>query len=377
MKKKILIVLSYLLVAALAVTGTLYVTGGYSKLDEIEALIENCFIGEADMAAVEDAAAQAMVSATNDRWSYYLSAEEYETHLEQVNNAYVGIGITIQSEGEEGYRIVDVSAGGPAEEAGLQIDDLLIRAEDQDLRQLDVEDVRDIVKGKEGTTVSIQVLRKGEVRSFNVERRSVETPVATYEMVTDTVGLITIANFDSRCAEESIAAIEELQKQGAKKLIFDVRYNPGGYAHELVDLLDYLLPEGDLFRTVRYDGKENVDTSDEKYLDMPMAVLVNANSYSAAEFFAAALQEYEAAVIVGQQTVGKGYFQTTFVLEDGSALALSIGEYYTPKGVNLAGIGITPDVEVEMTEEQEAGLYYGTLATEDDPQLQAAMEALK
>lgn len=377
MKKKILIVLSYLLVAALAVTVTLYVTGGYSKLDEIEALIENCFIGEADMAAVEDAAAQAMVSATNDRWSYYLSAEEYETHLEQVNNAYVGIGITIQVEDGEGYRITQVTAGGPAEEAGLEIDDLLINADGQDLRQLDVEAVRDIVKGKEGTTVSIQVLRKGEVRSFNVERRSVETPVATYEMVTDTVGLITIANFDSRCAEESIAAIEELQKQGAKKLIFDVRYNPGGYAHELVDLLDYLLPEGDLFRTVRYDGKENVDTSDEKYLDMPMAVLVNANSYSAAEFFAAALQEYEAAVIVGQQTVGKGYFQTTFVLEDGSALALSIGEYYTPKGVNLAGIGITPDVEVEMTEEQEAGLYYGTLATEDDPQLQAAMEALK
>lgn len=377
MKKKILIILSYLLVAAVAVTGTLYFTGGYSKLDEIEALIENCFIGEVDMAAVEDAAANAMVSATNDRWSYYLSAEEYETHLERVNNAYVGIGITIQLEEEEGYRITQVTAGGPAEEAGLEIDDLLINADGEDLRQLDIEAVRDIVKGKEGTNVSLKVLRKGEVRSFNVERRSVETPVATYEMVTDTIGLVTIANFDSRCAEESIAAIEALQKQGAKKLIFDVRYNPGGYAHELVDLLDYLLPEGDLFRTVRYDGKENVDTSDANYLDMPMAVLVNANSYSAAEFFAAALQEYEAAVIVGQQTVGKGYFQTTYVLEDGSALALSIGEYYTPKGVNLAGTGITPDVEVEMTEEQEAGLYYGTLTPEEDPQIQAAIAALK
>lgn len=377
MKKKILIVLSYLLVAALAVTGTLYFTGGYSKLDEIEALIENCFIGEADMAAVEDAAANAMVAATNDRWSYYLTAEEYQTHLEQVNNAYVGIGITIQLEEGAGYRIVDVTTGGPAEEAGLEVDDLLINADDQDLRQLDIEAVRDIVKGKEGTTVSLQVLRKGEVRSFNVQRRSVETPVATYEMLNDTVGLITIANFDDRCAEESIAAIEALKKQGAKKLIFDVRYNPGGYAHELVELLDYLLPEGDLFRTVRYDGKENVDTSDASYLNMPMAVLVNANSYSAAEFFAAALQEYEAAVIVGQQTVGKGYFQTTYVLEDGSALALSIGEYYTPKGVNLAGTGITPDVEVEMTEEQEAGLYYGTLTPEEDPQLQAAIAALK
>lgn len=377
MKKKIQIVLSYLLVAALAVMGTLYFTGGYSKMNEIEGLIDQYFIGEVDMEAVEDAAANAMVAATNDRWSYYLNAEEYQKHLEQVNNAYVGIGITIQAEDGEGYRIVDITAGGPAEEAGLEVDDLLIRADDQDLRELDVDAVREIVKGKEGTKVSLQVLRKGEVRSFNVERRSVETPVATYEMLSDTIGLITIENFDSRCAEESIAAIEALQKLGAKKLIFDVRYNPGGYAHEMVELLDYLLPEGDLFRTVRFDGKENVDTSDENYLDMPMAVLVNANSYSAAEFFAAALQEYEAAVIVGEQTVGKGYFQAAFVLKDGSSLSLSIGEYYTPKGVNLAGIGITPDVEVEMTDEQKAGLYYGTLAPEDDPQLQAAMEALK
>lgn len=377
MKKKLFSLFTYFLVALLTATVVVHFQVGYSKLDEISGLIENCFIGEVDMAAVEDAAAEAMVSATNDRWSYYLTAEEYQTHLEQVNNAYVGIGITIQSEGEEGYRIVDVTAGGPAEEAGLEIDDLLIRADDQDLRQLEVEAVREIVKGKEGTTVSVQVLRKGEVRSFNVTRRSVETPVATFEMLNETVGLITIANFDTRCAEESIAAIESLQKLGAKKLIFDVRYNPGGYAHELVELLDYLLPEGDLFRTVRYDGRENVDTSDENYLDMPMAVLVNANSYSAAEFFAAALQEYEAAVIVGQQTVGKGYFQSTYVLEDGSALALSIGEYYTPKGVNLAGVGITPDVSVEMTEEQEVGLYYGTLAPEEDPQLQAAIAALR
>ena len=195
-------------------------------------------------------------------------------------------------------------------------------------------------------------------------------------MLTDKIGLVTIENFDERCAEESIAAIETLLKNGAEKLIFDVRNNPGGYASELVKLLDYLLPEGDLFRTVRYDGKEHVDTSDADCLELPMAVLVNTSSYSAAEFFAAALREYEAATVVGEQTVGKGYFQSTYQLSDGSAVALSIGKYFTPKGVSLAENGITPDVVVTVDEETAQGIYYGTLTPEEDPQIQAAIKAL-
>ena len=135
--------------------------------------------------------------------------------------------------------------------------------------------------------------------------------MATYRMLENKIGLVTIENFDDRCASESKEAIEQLLQDGAEKLIFDVRHNPGGYAHELVELQDYLLPEGELFRTVRYDGQEHVDTSDAECLEIPMAVLVNASSYSAAEFFAAALREYEAAVVVGEQTVGKGYFQST------------------------------------------------------------------
>jgi len=188
---------------------------------------------------------------------------------------------------------------------------------------------------------------------------------------------VTIYNFDDRCAEESIAAIEALLEQGAEKLIFDVRNNGGGYAHEMVALLDYLLPSGDLFRTVNYAGKESVDTSDEQWLDMPMAVLVNSESYSAAEFFAAALSEYEAATVVGQQTSGKGYFQNTFKLNDGSAVGLSTGKYFTPLGESLEGVGITPDVVVEVDAETEAAIYYGTIDSADDPQIQAAVEALK
>ena len=383
MKQRLMDFGSHLLVAVLATVTTLavvqYQTGGLvpSKLEELESLIEEKFIGEADLTEAEDAAAEAMVKATGDRWSYYIPAAEYETYREQMDNAYVGVGITIQEEPGQGFRILEVVPGGPGEEAGLQVKDLLVRVKDQDIRNADVQEVRSLVKGTAGTFVNMTVLREGEEKTFSVERRKVETPVATYELLEGGIGLITIANFDSRCAEESIAAIEALRQQDARKLIFDVRHNPGGFADELVELLDYLLPEGDLFRTVRYDGKEHVDKSDKDFLDMPMAVLVNADSYSAAEFFAAALREYDAAIVVGEQTVGKGYFQTTYTLSDGSAVALSIGKYYTPKGVSLAENGVTPDVVVPVEDETAAEIYYGTLEPLEDPQILAAINALK
>ena len=383
MKEKLLHFGSYVLVAVLATVLTLtmvHLDIGLrpSKLDQLEDLITDKFIGEADPEKLEDAAAEAMVKATADRWSYYIPASEYEAYLEQAENAYVGVGMTIQvTEDSSGFLILDVVPGGPAEEAGLQIKDLLIRVGDTDVRSLTVEEVRDLVKGKEGTTVSLTVFRQGTNQTFSVERRKVQTPVASFEMLDGNIGLVTIANFDERCAEEAIAAIETLLDNGAEKLIFDVRHNPGGFADELVELLDYLLPEGELFRTVRYDGQEHVDTSDADCLEIPMAVLVNASSYSAAEFFAAALREYEAAVVVGEQTVGKGYFQTTYQLSDGSAVSLSVGKYFTPNGVSLAQTGVTPDVMVPVEEETAVEIYYGTLPPEKDPQIQAAIKALK
>lgn len=383
MKKKILFFGSYVLVALLATVVTLtmvnYEVGLVpTKLEQLEDLILERFIGEADQEAMEDAAADAMVNATGDRWSYYIPASEYEAYEEQMDNAYVGVGITIQvGEEGEGFYIMAVNAGGPAEEAGLMVGDLLIRVDDQDVRGMDTTEVRNLVRGEEGTFVDMTVLRKGDARKIAVERRRVQTPVAEYEMLGNNVGLVTIYNFDSRCADETITAIETLLGNGAEKLIFDVRHNPGGYAHELVEVLDYLLPEGELFRAVSYTGEENIDYSDEDYLDVPMAVLVNAGSYSAAEFFAAALSEYEAAVVVGEPTTGKGYFQQTYRLSDGSAVALSVGKYYTPKGVSLADVGIVPDKIVTVDEETDSAIYYGTLAPEEDPQIQAALALLK
>ena len=379
MKDKLLRFLSYVVVAMLATAITLQMTmkTGTGKLDRLENLIQERYIGEADGEAMEDAAAAAMVKATGDRWSYYIPASQYEAHKEQSENAYVGIGITIQqAEDGSGFLIVMVNQNGPAQEAGVQVNDLLIAVEDQDVREMTADQVRELIRGEAGTKVSLTVMRQGEHQTLAVERRRIESAVATGQMLTDGIGLVKISNFDERCASESIAVIQKLQQEGAKKIIFDVRNNPGGYAEELVKLLDYLLPEGDLFRSVSYDGTEKVDTSDADCLDMPMAVLINGSSYSAAEFFAAALQEYQAATIVGEPTVGKGVYQTTISLGDGSAVALSTGKYFTPKGNSLTDVGVIPDVRVDVDEETAEKIYYGTLGYADDLQIQAAIQVL-
>lgn len=379
MKNKLLRFLSYVVVAMLATAITLQMTvkTGTGKLDRLENLIQERYIGEADGEAMEDAAAAAMVKATGDRWSYYIPASQYEAHKEQSENAYVGIGITIQqAEDGSGFLIVMVNQDGPAQEAGIQVNDLLIAVEDQDVREMTADQVRELIRGEAGTKVSLTVMRQGEHQTLAVERRRIESAVATGQMLADGIGLVKISNFDERCASESIAAIQKLQQEGARKIIFDVRNNPGGYAEELVKLLDYLLPEGDLFRSVSYDGTEKVDTSDADCLDMPMAVLINGSSYSAAEFFAAALQEYQAAAIVGEPTVGKGVYQTTISLGDGSAVALSTGKYFTPKGNSLTDVGVIPDVRVDVDEETAEKIYYGTLGYADDLQIQAAIQVL-
>ena len=367
--------LSYVLVAAVSAAVAFALPRDGGKLDRLDNLIEERFIGESDRQARLDAAANAMVDSTGDRWSYYMSAEEYALQQEQSENAFVGVGITIAQE-DSGFQILAVSPGSGAAEAGLAPEDLLVEVDGQDVRQADLAQVRALVTGKEGTTVKLGLVRDGKSLTYTVQRRRIETPVADWQMLSQNAALVRIYNFDSRCAQETIAAIEEALAAGAGQIVFDVRGNPGGYASELVAVLDYLLPEGELFRTVRYDGKEQVDMSDESCLDIPMAVLVNRHSYSAAEFFAAALAEYDAAIVVGEQTVGKGYFQLTYPLGDGSAVALSVGKYFTPKGLSLADTGITPDVEVTLSSQQEAALSAGTLAPEEDPGILQALEAL-
>ena len=379
---KLLKLMSYILVATLASAATFAVMAfeprnGYDKLDELRALIDEKFVGDFDWKTAEDAAAAGLIEGIGDRWSYYMSAERYETYLEQMNNSYVGVGITVTEREDKYLDILEVTKGGPAEGAGIEPGGVVIRVGDQDISEIGINGATGLIKGEEGTEVTLTIRYDGEDREFTMTRAYFEITVAWGRMLEDGIGLVTIENFDGRCADETLAAIEELRAQGAEKLIFDVRNNPGGYVSELCEILDYLLPEGPLFHSEYYDGKTSVIDSDADCLDIPMAVLINAESISAAEFFAAALDEYDAAVTVGQQTIGKGYFQQSYKLADGSAVGLSVGRYTTPNGVCLADVGLTPDVSVEVSEELFWQIYYGNVSWQEDPQVQAALEVLK
>ena len=384
-RPQIITFLSYILVAVAASTLTLALTltttqnpTGQSKLDVLQQLIDDRFIGEVDITKLEDMAANAMIQSLGDRWSFYIPKSEMEGYEQQKNNAYVGIGVTItQMEDGSGLKVTQVTIGGSAEEAGVLAGDIITAVDGKSILEMTLDGVGQLIKGESGTQVVLTVLRNGEQMQITVTRRQIKMPVAVPTMLENNIGLIQIKNFNTNCTKETVAAIKLLQAQGAEKLIFDVRFNGGGYAHEMVALLDYLLPEGELFKTVDYTGKETVEKSNASYLDMPMAVLVNGSSYSAAEFFAAALDEYDAAVVVGEQTSGKGYFQVTYALPDGSAVALSVGKYYTPQGKSLEGVGITPEFVVPVDDKTAAGIYAGTIAPMDDPQILKAIEALE
>lgn len=373
-------ILSYVAVAALASAVTFFLCESSSgKLTQLQKLLESRFIGQADTVVLEDAAAKAMVSALGDRWSYYIPAASYEDYEKQQKNAYVGIGVTIRTrEDGLGFDVVQVEPGGAAQEAGILPGDILAEVDGQTVISLGIEGARELIRGKEGTAVTVAVLRGSQQLEFTLTRRTIQLAVATAQMLDENVGLVTINNFNEKCADEGKRAVEELLGQGAQALIFDVRNNPGGYVSELTELLDYLLPEGVLFRSVDYAGREEVKKSDAECVEIPMAVLVNSRSYSAAEFFAAALEEYDWAVVVGDPTCGKGYFQTTYRFSDGSAVGISIGKYFTPNGVSLAEAGgLVPEVLVEVEDETAELIYADALEPEEDPQLQAAVKALR
>lgn len=392
MKKSLILILSLLLSAAL-------LTGCFSfvrlredqrvesakdpaymdKLEEILALLEAKHVDGVDEDALGDYLAEAAISATGDRWSYYISAEDYASYLEQDNNAYVGIGITITltNEDDAGFTVKSVTADSPAYHAGIEIGDMLVAVEGQNAVELGMTETQQLVRGEEGTDVRLTILRGERTIDLTVTRARIETVIVEYEMLDGQIAYIKINNFDSNSARDTLAAVNRAQQENASAIVFDLRFNPGGHKNELVKILDALLPEGPLFRSVDYNGKEDVDYSDANCLELPMAVLINGDSYSAAEFFAAAMQEYDAAVIVGTQTCGKANYQQTFLLSDGSAIAISTGHYQTPNGVTLADCGVTPDEIVELSDEDYLALYYGLLDKAKDAQLQAALDALR
>ena len=348
------------------------------KLVEAADLIERSFIGTADREAMTDAAISAMVDSLGDRWSYYLTAESLARYRNYEHNRYDGLGVVVQASEDGGLTVYSVYRDSPAGEAGLQPGSRIVGVNGRDIRNSTLQEAMDLVSSAigEGEVELALLLPDGGEVSVTLVPGAVHTDPVSRELLPDGIGLVAIANFEDRSGEQAIAAVEDMAAQGAKGIIFDLRGNPGGQLRQLLLILDRLLPEGPLFISRDVDGKEETDYSDAECLELPMAVLVNGDTYSAAEFFAAALQEYGWATVVGEKTTGKGYAQVTLMLSDGSALHLSTVEYFTPQGNSLAGTGLTPDLAVELDPELLQSLYDDLLDAALDTQLEAARSCL-
>lgn len=346
--------------------------GRYKKLKEVADYVEAYFVGDYDEQALIDGAVAGYIDALGDRWSGYYSAEQTRALMEEDENSYVGVGISISyAEGSE-YQITSVTRGGPAQQAGIQPFDVLLAVDGVAVRDFATyDDMVSAVRGEAGTDVTLTVLRGEETLEVAVTRAEVYNEQIEIELLPGNVGYMSIAGFESNVDVEFAAKLQELIDQGATSLIFDVRFNPGGYVEVMCNMLDKLLPEGTIISMSYKEGKTQNYKSDADCVQMPMAVITNAYSISAAEFFAAALQEYGVATVVGESTGGKGFAQNLITLEDGSSINLSTARYYTPKGVSLAGVGITPDREVAMSEEDLYNFY--ELTHEQDVQLQEAI----
>lgn len=373
-------VLVTLLVTVLALFLAAWLTIGPEGLTLLEgmALVNTRFVGEYEKEEVLDSAMSGMISGLGDRWSYYLSPERYQAEQERRANSYVGIGVTVDYSSEEGLTIQAVTEGGPAQEAGLTPGEIITAVDGQSIAGDKRYEATELIQGKENTAVILTLLgTDGESREAEVTRRSIETDPVAYEMLENGTGYIRVENFFRRSADQVKAAVEDLQSQGAKALVFDMRDNGGGYLDELIPMLDSLLPEGPIFRTRSRSGTEKIEESDAECVGLPMAVLVNGDTYSAAEIFAAELQEWGAAVVVGTPTSGKGYSQQLYPLFNGGAVGISTAEYFTGEGKSLVGTGLTLDREYHLSQTDEARRQAGGLPLEEDGQLQAALELLE
>ena len=349
----------------------------YSKLKSVADIVDKYFVGEYEEADAIEVALAGYVAGLDDVWSAYYTAEQTASIAEDEANQYVGIGVTYSTAAESLYQITAVTPGGPADLAGILPGDKLLTAAGVDVNTLETgDDLAALVKGESGTQVTIVGDRAGEPLTFNITRDVIYTYSVTSRMLENNVGYIAIADFDSNVDDEFREHLTTLQEQGAKGFIFDVRNNPGGYVSVMHEMLDGLLPEGPVITMVDKAGEEMPLTSDADMLEMPMVVVTNEYSVSAAEFFAAALQEYDMATVVGTKTSGKGYSQQTFKLSDGSSVHISTTRYYTPKGNSLAETGVTPDLVVELPLEDLNLLLSGKLADADDEQLQSAIKAV-
>lgn len=341
------------------------------KADYIEQVMKAYYLEDIDDKAVEEGVYKGIVAGLGDPYSEYYTVEEYKAMIEENTGIYYGIGALVsQDVNTKIITVINPFKNQPADKAGMKKGDIIYKVDDEDITTQSVDEVVKKLKGEKGTVVKVTVYREDEGKyiDLKITRDEVNVPTVSYKLIDkkNKIGYVQISQFEQVTTKQFREAIKALKKKGMKAVVFDVRDNPGGMYDVVCEILDDLLGKGTLVYTMdKYENKQEV-TSDADALDMPMVVLQNGNSASASEIFAGAIQDFEAGEVVGTQSYGKGIVQTILPLSDGSAIKLTIEKYYTPKGVNIHGTGITPDKVVEYDAEAK-----------EDTQLKEALGILK
>lgn len=323
-----------------------------AKLNEIYEWMKIYYYEDFDKSDIQNALYDGLIGGLDDPYSVYYTQEEYKDLMVSTSGTYYGIGAGLKQDKETmQVTITKVYRGTPAEEAGLKNGDVIISVGDIEATSMEVSALVQNIRGEEGTKVHMVIYREStkETLEFDVERRNVELPSIEGEMLEGGIGYIQVTEFQSKTDEQFAAMVEQLQQQGMKGLIIDLRANPGGLLTSVVNMLDYVLPEGLLTYVEDKYGNRQEYRSDEKCIDMPIVVLIDENSASASEIFAGAMKDYKYATLVGKNTFGKGIVQNIIPLSDGDAIKLTTARYYTPNGSYIHGVGIVPDVEVDYT----------------------------
>ncbi|MBR4880830.1 MAG: PDZ domain-containing protein [Clostridia bacterium] len=348
-------------------------------LKAVDSAYRNYYYGELDEAALERAAIQGYIYGTGDNYGEYMDAERVEEFTTDNNGENVGIGVSVVFNDDVGLlEIVNVIPDSPAEEAGLMVGDLISVIGGVDAAGMTYTEALSAMAGKENTEAVFSVTRGEEKIDFTIVRRKVTQQNAVGHMNVDGItAVIRLEEFDANTPSQFKSEISRLIDEGAQRFVFDVRNNPGGDLESVVEILDFLLPEGPIIRIFASDGEE-VDrrTSDAECFEYPMAVLINENSASAAELFASALKDYELATLVGKTSYGKGSMQTILPLIDGSALRITYRMYSPPFSDNYDGVGVEPHIDVDMADDVKSISIY-KLTDENDTQLKAAVDSFE
>ena len=345
------------------------------KLNYLESLINEEYLEEKEEDSLREGLYAGIMSGLNDPYSTYYTAEQYKELNTSNEGSYVGIGAVLQNDKDGGAKIVQLYEGGSGEQAGLKKGDVLKAIDGEDVTEKETSDIASMIRESDKDSVTLTIQRNEETKEIKVEICDVEIQTVSHEMLDDETGYIRISEFSEVTSNQYKKAFEDLQDKGMKKLVVDLRDNPGGLLTAVCDVLRQILPEGLIVYTEDKNGKKEEEKCDGKSeLAMPLAVLVNGGSASASEIFAGAVKDYGIGTIVGTTTYGKGVVQTIQPLSDGSAVKITIAKYFTPKGNDINKKGIAPDVEAEVSEDSTD---WTELTHEEDTQLQAALKEIR